>query len=103
MLYDWNTNSADCRRIGRQKYTERCVCVCGACICPERNVSAAARMAERQKMFLSKLSFRPTIQELQEKQIIAFNNYVKVADAERYDRRASYKMRLICKGDVTVH
>jgi phosphatase and actin regulator 4 len=57
-------------------------------VCAEHNVSAAARMAERQKMLLRKLSFRPTIQELQEKQIIAFNDYVEVTHAECYDRRA---------------
>ncbi len=35
-----------------------------------------------------KLSFRPTIQELKDKQIIKFNDYVEVTEAEIYDRKA---------------
>lgn len=34
------------------------------------------------------LSFRPTIQELKDKQIIKFNDYVEVTEAEAYDRKA---------------
>ncbi|XP_003374058.1 phosphatase and actin regulator 4 [Trichinella spiralis] len=34
------------------------------------------------------LSFRPTIEELKERQIIKFNDYVEVTNAEMYDRRA---------------
>lgn len=34
------------------------------------------------------LSFRPTIEELKEKQIIKFNDYVEVTQAELYDRTA---------------
>lgn len=34
------------------------------------------------------LSFRPTIEELKERRIIRFNDYVEVTDASDYDRRA---------------
>ena len=34
------------------------------------------------------LSFRPTIEELKEKKIIKFNDYLEVTDATEYDRRA---------------
>lgn len=33
------------------------------------------------------LSFRPTVQELKDKQIIKFNDYVEVTEAEMYDRK----------------
>ncbi len=34
------------------------------------------------------LSFRPTIEELKDRQIIKFNDYVEVTQAEMYDRKA---------------
>jgi len=34
------------------------------------------------------LSFRPTIEELKERKIIRFNDYVEVTQANDYDRRA---------------
>ena len=34
------------------------------------------------------MSFRPTIEELKERRIIRFNDYVEVTDASDYDRRA---------------
>lgn len=43
-------------------------------------------MEARRTMLLRKLSFRPTIQQLKDKQIIRFNDYVEVTEAEIYDR-----------------
>lgn len=37
---------------------------------------------------LRKLSFRPTVEELKEKKIIRFNDYIEVTQAQDYDRRA---------------
>ena len=37
---------------------------------------------------MRKLSFRPTIEELKERKIIYFNDYVEVTPAHEYDRRA---------------
>jgi len=34
------------------------------------------------------LSFRPTIEELKERKIIKFCDYIEVSDAEMYDRKA---------------
>jgi hypothetical protein len=34
------------------------------------------------------LSFRPTVEELRERKIIRFNDYVEVTEAEEADRRA---------------
>jgi hypothetical protein len=34
------------------------------------------------------LSFRPSIEELKERKIIKFNDYVEWTDAHEYDRRA---------------
>ena len=34
------------------------------------------------------LSFRPTVEELKERKIIRFNDYVEHTSAEEYDRRA---------------
>jgi hypothetical protein len=34
------------------------------------------------------LSFRPTVEELKEKKIIRFNDYIEVTQAQDYDRRA---------------
>ena len=36
----------------------------------------------------SQLSFRPTLEELKERKIIRFNDYVEVTSAHDYDRRA---------------
>ena len=38
--------------------------------------------------FLLQLSFRPTVEELRERKIIRFNDYVELTEAEIYDRRA---------------
>ena len=37
-------------------------------------------------MLVRKLSYRPTIQELKEKRIIKFCDYIEVTDVEDYDR-----------------
>ena len=34
------------------------------------------------------MSFRPTVDELKQRKIIKFSEYVEVTDAEDYDRRA---------------
>ena len=33
------------------------------------------------------LSFRPTVEELKERRILKFNDYIEVSEAEMYDRR----------------
>uniref|UniRef100_A0A914X200 Uncharacterized protein n=1 Tax=Plectus sambesii TaxID=2011161 RepID=A0A914X200_9BILA len=45
------------------------------------------QMEAARKMLLRKLSFRPTVQELKDKQIIQFNDYVEVTEADFYDRK----------------
>uniref|UniRef100_A0A915ELS1 Phosphatase and actin regulator n=1 Tax=Ditylenchus dipsaci TaxID=166011 RepID=A0A915ELS1_9BILA len=45
-------------------------------------------MEETRKILLRKLSFRPTIAELKERQIIKFNDYIEVGEVEAYDRKA---------------
>lgn len=37
---------------------------------------------------LVQLSFRPTVEELKERKIIKFCDYIEVSDAEMYDRRS---------------
>lgn len=61
----------------------------------ERNIlkrtSPAEEKKEREEKKLTlfrKLSFRPTVDELKARKIIRFNDYVEVADAQDYDRRA---------------
>ncbi|KAE9412039.1 hypothetical protein Angca_007159, partial [Angiostrongylus cantonensis] len=49
---------------------------------------AGKTMEEKRKLLLRKLSFRPTIAQLKEQQIIQFNDYVEVTQAEAYDRKA---------------
>lgn len=44
-------------------------------------------MEQTRRLILRKLSFRPTINELKEKQIIKFNDYVEVTEIEEYDRK----------------
>lgn len=39
-------------------------------------------------MLFLQLSFRPTVEELKERKIIRFNDYVEVTSAHDYDRRA---------------
>ena len=39
-------------------------------------------------MLVRKLSYRPTIQELRDKRIIRFHDYIEVTEVEDYDRRA---------------
>lgn len=43
---------------------------------------------EKKRYLLRKLSFRPTVDELKEKKIIRFNDYIEVTQAHDYDRRA---------------
>lgn len=43
---------------------------------------------EKKSYLLRKLSFRPTVEELKEKKIIRFNDYIEVTQAQDYDRRA---------------
>lgn len=43
---------------------------------------------EKKRFLLRKLSFRPTVEELKEKKIIRFNDYIEVTQAHDYDRRA---------------
>lgn len=43
---------------------------------------------EKKSYLLRKLSFRPTVDELKEKKIIRFNDYIEVTQAQDYDRRA---------------
>ena len=50
------------------------------------------------------LSFRPTIEELRERKIIKFHEYVEVTDASEYDRRADKPWtRLTPKDKVRMH
>ncbi|KAK6725846.1 hypothetical protein RB195_004271 [Necator americanus] len=53
-----------------------------------RRDGGAKTMEEKRKLLLRKLSFRPTIAQLKEQQIIQFNDYVEVTQAEAYDRKA---------------
>ncbi len=46
------------------------------------------KIEETKKMLVRKLSYRPTIQELREKRIIRFYDYIEVTEVEDYDRRA---------------
>lgn len=43
---------------------------------------------EKKSYLLRKLSFRPNVEELKEKKIIQFNDYIEVTQAQDYDRRA---------------
>ena len=43
---------------------------------------------EKKRYLLRKLSFRPTAEELKEKKIIRFNDYIELTQAHDYDRRA---------------
>ncbi|XP_057379226.1 LOW QUALITY PROTEIN: serine-rich adhesin for platelets-like [Daphnia carinata] len=61
----------------------------------ERNILKRTSPAEEKKereekkmTLFRKLSFRPTVEELKARKIIRFNDYVEVADAQDYDRRA---------------
>ncbi|VDP17405.1 unnamed protein product, partial [Heligmosomoides polygyrus] len=51
-------------------------------------IAARKTMEEKRKLLLRKLSFRPTIAQLKEQQIIQFNDYVEVTQAQAYDRKA---------------
>lgn len=42
----------------------------------------------QKKFLLRKLSFRPTVEELRERKIIRFCDYIEVTPVENYDRRA---------------
>ncbi|CAI2309402.1 unnamed protein product [Caenorhabditis sp. 36 PRJEB53466] len=52
-----------------------------------RGMTTSEAMEEKRKLLLRKLSFRPTIMQLKEQQIIQFNDYVEVTQAEVYDRK----------------
>lgn len=52
-----------------------------------RGLTSSEAMEEKRKLLLRKLSFRPTIVQLKEQQIIQFNDYVEVTQAEVYDRK----------------
>ncbi|CAB3408316.1 unnamed protein product [Caenorhabditis bovis] len=56
-------------------------------ILKRRGQTAREQMEEKRKLLLRKLSFRPTIAQLKEQQIIQFNDYVEVTQAEIYDRK----------------
>lgn len=43
---------------------------------------------EKKRYLLRKLSFRPTVDELKNRKIIKFNDYIEVTPAHEYDRRA---------------
>uniref|UniRef100_A0A8R1DU68 Phosphatase and actin regulator n=1 Tax=Caenorhabditis japonica TaxID=281687 RepID=A0A8R1DU68_CAEJA len=53
-----------------------------------RGMTTSEAMEEKRKLLLRKLSFRPTIMQLKEQQIIQFNDYVEVTQAEIYDRKS---------------
>lgn len=52
-----------------------------------RGMTSSEAMEEKKKLLMRKLSFRPTIVQLKEQQIIQFNDYVEVTQAEVYDRK----------------
>ncbi|KAI1718681.1 RPEL repeat domain-containing protein [Ditylenchus destructor] len=52
------------------------------------SISSKEAMEETRKILLRKLSFRPTIAELKERQIIKFNDYIEVGEVDSYDRKA---------------
>ena len=57
-----------------------------------------------QHIILMQLSFRPTIDELKERKIIKFNDYVEVTEAELYDRKGDKPWtRLTPRDKVCVH
>ena len=58
------------------------------CILGETNSEFKRTKEEKKRTLLRKLSFRPTIEELKERKIIYFNDYVEVTPAHEYDRRA---------------
>jgi len=45
-------------------------------------------MENKKATLLRKLSFRPTVEELKQRKVIHFNDYVDVTNAHEYDRRA---------------
>ncbi|XP_046554626.1 phosphatase and actin regulator 1-like [Haliotis rubra] len=56
---------------------------------------------EKKRYLIRKLSFRPSIEELKERKIIKFNDYVEVTDAEMYDRRADKPWTRLTPKDKT--
>lgn len=56
-------------------------------ILKRRGMTSSEAMEEKRKLLLRKLSFRPTVLQLKEQQIIQFNDYVEVTQAEVYDRK----------------
>lgn len=43
---------------------------------------------EMKRYLVRKLSFRPSVEELRERKIIKFSDYVEVTSAHEYDRKA---------------
>jgi len=43
---------------------------------------------EKKRYLLRKLSFRPSVEELKNRKIIKFNDYIEVTPCHEYDRRA---------------
>ena len=59
------------------------------CHCTAQTPAEEKKQREEKKRYLlRKLSFRPTVDELKEKKIIRFNDYIEVTQAHDYDRRA---------------
>ncbi|KAK9877731.1 hypothetical protein WA026_019411 [Henosepilachna vigintioctopunctata] len=56
---------------------------------------------EKKRFLLRKLSFRPTVEELKEKKIIRFNEYIEVTQAHDYDRRADKPWTKLTPKDKT--
>ncbi|KAA0186722.1 hypothetical protein HAZT_HAZT005069 [Hyalella azteca] len=58
-------------------------------VIPEQTPEEARKLKEeKRRTLLRKLSFRPTVEELKERKIIRFNDYIEVTEAQEYDRRA---------------
>ena len=53
--------------------------------------------------FRLQLSFRPTVEELRERKIIRFNDYVELTEAEIYDRRADKPWTRLTPRDKVRH
>ena len=55
-------------------------------------------------LLLLQLSFRPTVEELKERKVIRFNDYVEHTNFEEYDRRADKPWtRLTPRDKVSAH
>lgn len=58
------------------------------CVAEQSPAEEKKQKEEKKRFLLRKLSFRPTVEELKEKKIIRFNDYIEVTQAHDYDRRA---------------